>query len=295
MFRRGELELMRHTALEFSALGVTEIARTVCELLEWKRPSGGLKNHECRQLLERLQAEGFLQLPDLRKLGGRGPRRADVYGSCSEPAPVECAACECEPMELVLVEGQAESRRWREQVERHHYLGCRVPFGAHLRYWVRHRQQELACLLWTSPAWRMQARDAWIGWSDEQRRCNLQSIVNNGRFLILPWVRVKGLASKILALNARHMPRVVPCCWKPWWMRPVFGEPAIALPTGSMSGKPPDAVAWIGSTKLMVRPSKISTFIRWCVVRGNGYAGVNIEESLLCRPKRARFTGNLPA
>ncbi len=207
MFRSGELELMRHTALEFSALGVTEIARTVCELLEWKRPSGGLKNHECRQLLERLQAEGFLQLPDLRKLGGRGPRRADVYGPCSEPAPVECAACECEPMELVLVEGQAESRRWREQVERHHYLGCRVPFGAHLRYWVRHRQQELACLLWTSPAWKMQARDAWIGWSDEQRRCNLQSIVNNGRFLILPWVRVKGLASKILALNARHIPR----------------------------------------------------------------------------------------
>jgi len=147
MFRRGELELMRHTALEFSALGVTEIARTVCELLEWKRPSGGLKNHECRQLLERLQAEGFLQLPDLRKLGGRGPRRADVYGTCCAPAPVECAASECEPMELVLVEGQAESRRWREQVERHHYLGCRVPFGAHLRYWVRHRQQELACLL----------------------------------------------------------------------------------------------------------------------------------------------------
>jgi len=207
MFRRGELELMRQTALEFSALGVTEIARTVCELLEWKRPSGGLKNHECRQLLERLQAEGFLQLPDLRKLGGRGPRRADVYGSCCEPAPVECAASECEPMELVLVEGRAESRRWREQVERHHYLGCRVPFGAHLRYWVRNRERELACLLWTSPAWKMQARDEWIGWSDEQRRRNLQSIVNHSRFLILPWVRVPGLASKILARSARQMPR----------------------------------------------------------------------------------------
>ena len=69
-------------AREFSALGVTEIARTVCELLEWTRPSGGLKNHECRQLLERLQAEGFLQLPELRKLGGRGPRRADVSAAC---------------------------------------------------------------------------------------------------------------------------------------------------------------------------------------------------------------------
>jgi hypothetical protein len=206
-FRAGELELICQIAREFSGLGVTEIARTVCELLEWKRPSGGLKNHECRQLLERLQAEGFLRLPEVRRLGGRGPRRADTSASCCEPAPLACAASECEPLELILVEGAAESRRWRERVERYHYLGCRVPFGAHLRYWVRNRERELACLLWTSPAWKMQARDEWIGWNDEQRRCRLQSIVNNGRFLVLPWVRVKGLASKILALSARQLPR----------------------------------------------------------------------------------------
>jgi Domain of unknown function (DUF4338) len=206
-FAPGELELMRQIAAEFSALGITEIARTVCELLEWKRPGGGLKNHECRQLLERLEAAGLLTLPDLRKLGGKGPRRADISRPYFEPAPVECAASECEPLEMALVEGQTESRLWREQVERCHYLGCRVPFGAHLRYWVRNRDRELACLLWTSPAWKMQARDAWIGWNDEQRQRNLQSIVNNGRFLILPWVRVKGLASKILALSARQLPR----------------------------------------------------------------------------------------
>lgn len=206
-FVAAELELMRQTAQEFSALGVTEIARTVCELLEWQRPRGGLKNHECRQLLERLQAEGFLKLPPVRNLGRRGPRRVDVSGACSAPVPVACAADECEPLELVLVEGKADSRRWREQMERYHYLGCRVPFGANLRYWVRNRERELAYLLWTSPAWKMQARDAWIGWSDQQRRRNLQSIVNNGRFLILPWVHVKGLASKILALSARHLQR----------------------------------------------------------------------------------------
>jgi len=221
-FSAGELELMRQIALEFSALGITEIARTVCELLEWRRPNGGLKNHECRQLLERLQAEGFLQLPALRKLGGKGPRRIEVSGDCCEPMPVACAASECEPLELALVEGQAESRRWREQVERYHYLGCHVPFGAHLRYWVRHREGDLACLLWTSPAWKMQARDAWIGWSEEQRRHNLQSIVNNGRFLILPWVRIKGLASKILALSARQLPED--------WERH-YGNPPLLLET----------------------------------------------------------------
>ncbi len=206
-FSAGELALMCQIALEFSTLGITEIARTICELLDWKRPSGGLKNHECRQLLERLQADGLLKLPAVRKLGGRGKRRADQSRPCLEPASVECAASECEPLELALVEGEAESSRWRGLVERYHYLGWRVPFGANLRYWVRNRDRELACLLWTSPAWKMQARDAWVGWSDEQRQRHLQSIVNNGRFLILPWVRVKGLASKILALSARRIPR----------------------------------------------------------------------------------------
>lgn len=205
-FSAQELELMRQIAAEFSALGVTEISRTVCELLEWKRLNGKLKNHECRQLLERLQAEGMLTLPELRNLGGRGPRRVDVSQLRFEPEPFVGVASECEPLELVLVEEPAESRRWREQVERYHYLGCRVPFGAHLRYWVRHRDRELACLLWTSPAWKMRCRDAWIGWSEERRQRNLPWVVNNGRFLILPWVRVPGLASKILALSARRLP-----------------------------------------------------------------------------------------
>src|SRR5574337_1464 len=91
-FGAGELELMRQTTREFSALGVTEIARTLCELLAWKRPGGRLKNHECRQLLEQLAAEGFLQLPALRKRGGRGPRRVDISTPYGEPALVECAA-----------------------------------------------------------------------------------------------------------------------------------------------------------------------------------------------------------
>lgn len=206
MFAPHELELMRQLAREFSTLGVTGISRTVCELLDWKRPNGKLKNHECRQLLERLEAEGVLILPALRPRGGRGPRRVDLSPPDVEPQPVECAASECEPLELALVEGERESRRWREHIARYHYLGCRVPFGAHLRYWVRNHERELACLLWTSPAWKMHPRDAWIGWNEQQRQRNLQWIVNHGRFLILPWVRVQGLASKILALSARQMP-----------------------------------------------------------------------------------------
>src|SRR5215469_1571103 len=77
-FAEQEVELMRVMAHDYAGLGVPEIARTVCELPEWKRPNGGLKNHECRQLMERLAADGMLRLPALRKLGGPG-RGAWVY------------------------------------------------------------------------------------------------------------------------------------------------------------------------------------------------------------------------
>ena len=86
---------------------------------------------------------------------------------------------------------------------------CRVPVGANLRYLVRSQRapdRVLACMLWTSPAWKMAVRDRWIGWNDEQRRRNLQLIVDNARYLILPWVHVRGLASKILSLCARQLP-----------------------------------------------------------------------------------------
>lgn len=172
-FTVREVELMRVVARDYASLGVTGIARTICELLAWTRPNGGLKNHECRQLLERLAADEVLTLPARRPLGGRGPRRVKLSPPPGEPEPGECAARACEPLELALVEGVRESRRWREHMERYHYLGWRVPFGANLRSWARHRDRDLACLLWTSPAWKMQARDAWIGWSDDQRKRNL--------------------------------------------------------------------------------------------------------------------------
>jgi uncharacterized protein DUF4338 len=85
----------------------------------------------------------------------------------------------------------------------------RVPVGATLRYFVRsaqHPAQVLACLGWTSAAWKMAVRDRWIGWTDRQRRQALPYVVNNSRFLILPWIHLQGLASHLLALCARQLP-----------------------------------------------------------------------------------------
>lgn len=140
----------------------------------------------------------------------------------------------------------------------------------------------MACLLWTSPAWKMQARDKWIGWSEEQRRGKLQRIVNNGRFLILPWVHVQGLASKILALSARHVPRDLGTpLWAPTTAAgnlvdaSVFAGPATVLPTAGMWGKPPGEVVRTASIKLTVMQSKISTSIRWCATSISNYAVIS--------------------
>jgi hypothetical protein len=219
-FRADELELMRQMSREYSASGVTKIARTVCALLDWTRPNGGLKNHECRQLLEWLQGDGFWQLPELRQRGGRGPRRTDGSRSQGEPPPVKGAAREYEPLELALVEGPAESRRWREHLQRHHYLGGRVPFGAHLRYWVRIATGSWLVGFGPRPPGRCRRGNVWIGGSDQQRR-HLQSIVNNGRFLMLSWVQSKGWPAKSChgapgkcRAIGRSATGVVPCCWK---------------------------------------------------------------------------------
>jgi hypothetical protein len=135
----------------------------------------------------------------------RGEPQAEIDGSAGE----------YEPLRLEVVRGGDADRSgnhalFKELLDRHHYLGYRVPFGASLRYLVRSERAPegaLACLLWSSPAWKMAARDAWIGWSDDERARNLQLIVNHSRLLILPWVRVQGLASKILGACARQLPR----------------------------------------------------------------------------------------
>lgn len=210
-FSLGELELIKQICRNFASLGRTEISRTICELLEWKRPNGGLKSHECRLLLERMQDLDLVALPPLCRSGKRGPRLVSVASHSEPEADLVGSAGEFEPLTLSIVvrNGNGESRLWRELIERYHYLHCRVPVGANLRYLVRSQRapdRVLACMLWTSPAWKMAVRDRWIGWNDEQRRRNLQLIVNNARYLILPWVHVRGLASKILSLCARQLP-----------------------------------------------------------------------------------------
>jgi hypothetical protein len=208
-FSPSDLRLIRDLTRDFSALSLTELASTLCELLDWKRPNGKLKYKECRAVLEQLQAEGLVSLPVVRKTAPARPRKIAVGNESDPRAAVTGTAGDYTPLRLERIEGVKLSSLWNQFIDRYHYLRFRVPFGANLRYLVRSERKPagyLACLLFSSPAWKMAPRDAWIGWNDEQRRRNLQYIVCNSRFLILPWVSVRGLASKILSLAARQLP-----------------------------------------------------------------------------------------
>ena len=204
-FSSEDVALMGQAAHDYASLGITEIARTICEWLDWKRPNGRLKNHECRLLLERLRDQGLLTLPALHPSGRRGARTVVITGQSDAQAPIQTTAADLQPLRLLQVES-ADSSLFRQLIQRYHYLGYRTPTGANLRYFVQSATgQFLACLQWSSPAWSMAARDQWIGWNSPQRARNLQYIVNNSRFLILPWVHVKGLASSILARAASQI------------------------------------------------------------------------------------------
>jgi len=204
----SELDLIRRITREFAKLTVTELAATLCELLEWRRPNGGLKSRECYLFLLELQRRGWL--PWLPAVQPRPQRVRPAKAEPPDPLPAALMGPlgQYRPIRLERIEDAEQRRLFRQYLDRYHYLGYRAPYGAQLRYWVRAAQPELpplAALLFTSAAWRMAPRDQFIGWSEEVRPGNLPLVINNSRFLILPWGRIPHLASHILARAARQL------------------------------------------------------------------------------------------
>jgi hypothetical protein len=193
----------------FPNLSRAELANTVCEIFSWKRPTGKLKTVECRQFLESLDGKGLITLPACRKQYATKGAAKIAWTAKTDIRSTTCASLkELAPILLTRVESREQRQLWYEFVDRYHYLGYQLPFGAQLRYFIKSGATNdiLGCFQFSSPAWKMGPRDRWIGWSDEQRKANLQRIVNNSRFLILPWVKVKNLASSALALAVKTVP-----------------------------------------------------------------------------------------
>ena len=131
-FSPSEITLIRQTVKSFSNLSLTELSKTLCELLEWRRPSGRLKHEECRALLERLQADGIISLPKLRVTAAPGRRKVVLTDRSDPQTPITGSAGQFEPLVLHLVQASDRDLHsiFKQLIERWHYLGYRIPFGA---------------------------------------------------------------------------------------------------------------------------------------------------------------------
>ena len=182
------------------------LSRELCQQWNWRNGGGQLKDFAARSFLEKLEARGLVALPALQ-LARRHPRPRRTVPEVNWPtAPVELPLNQLQPlMWLQPVVGSAQASRFEAYLGHYHYLGLRV-VGENLRYLILDRQgRDLACLLFGAAAWRAAARDNFLGWEEAQKSAGLPWVANNARFMILPWVRVRGLASHILSRAVRRL------------------------------------------------------------------------------------------
>jgi len=202
-----DLELERIRALIAEDAGRTraELSRLTCRMLDWFKPDGGLKDMSCRVAMLRMADDGLITLPPPRRKPP--PQQKIRFSSRTDPQPaITRPVHELAPIQLCPVIHGDQSRLWNEYIHRYHYLGHKPLPGAQLRYFVTIDLQIVAALGFSAAAWQTAPRDKFIGWSHEQRQNNLPLVVNNARFLIMPWVKSKNLASSILGMIAHRLP-----------------------------------------------------------------------------------------
>lgn len=227
----------------------TQLSLQICEALEWRGPNGRLKDASCRVVLLRLHREGIIPLPEAQKRPcSRVPKGRDRKQK-AEGQGVECELSELGEIRIIRVPSRYSKayRVWKELMERYHYLGSGPLCGYQMKYLIE--SERYGCVggfAFGSAAWRLEARDTWIGWDEKRRQENLSKVVCNSRFLIVPWVRVKNLASQVLSGCIR---RLREDWYEHYKIRPVLLETFIER--GRFRGSSYRASNWvhIGSTK----------------------------------------------
>lgn len=207
-FEAADIDHIRALIATEPQLSRYKLSIRICEELNWRRPDGKPKDMSCRVALLRMQEDGVLRLPPARwskpVTYGVHP---DIERAVIAPSIAPNVDLDRLGIELVVKEtrGNFNSRLWNAYIQNHHYLGHQLMPGAQLRYLIRAEGQVVALLGFGASAWKVKPRDEYIGWNAEQRRTNLHLVVNNARFLILPWIHRPNLASKILALISRRI------------------------------------------------------------------------------------------
>ena len=180
----------------------SEIARRVCRALQWTNALGQPKLMSARVGLLRLHQAGIIELPAPRGGNGNGQPLKHEPKEWPPECPLDGSVGRLTGLRLTPVADKSASRLWNGLIDRYHYLGYTPLPGAQLRYLIESDQGLLGALGFGAAAWKVASRDRWIGWDRAGREAYLGRVLNNARFLLLPWIRVKNLASKVLALSA---------------------------------------------------------------------------------------------
>ena len=220
-FSFKQLEQIRETVDLCKNLSRREIALTLCEHLNWFVPSGPHKINACITLLEQLEEKRFIELPKKQKTSKAKPRVIALTDRTSYQDIIDCSLLELGTVEVCEAVTASDKSLWNEFVERYHYLGYKHPFGSYLKYFIVSRQANsdqnqalhenriiLGCILFTgASAYSLECRDEWIAWSTRDKNKRLNLILNNSRFLILPWVQIKNLASHVISVVLNQLQR----------------------------------------------------------------------------------------
>jgi hypothetical protein len=204
---RHQLDWLRGWVSDNSHWSRKRLSRELCEQWDWRNGRGQLKDFAARSLLEKLEARGLLVLPPLQSQRSHPRPKANLppvidWSTDSIGGPLWAL----EPLQWILpAPGSPEARRFAAYLRSYHYLGLRL-VGENMQYLVRDQLgRDLACLLFGAPAWRTSARDQFLGWDQNQRAAGLHHLTNQTRYLILPWVKVAGLASALLSQVCRRL------------------------------------------------------------------------------------------
>jgi SRSO17 transposase len=185
------------------------ISKLLAEEWGWYQANGRLKDRACRDILSFLARRNLIELPSLQREKNHIKKNQDISNQFDEIKEIDDSAIECPltsllPLSFKVVCQTPLEKLYNQLIRRYHYLGHKTVVGSYLKYLVYSKQgRMLSAIGWGSPVWKLKARDVAIGWTVEQRQKHLYRVANNQRFLILPWVNVRNLASHILSQNIR--------------------------------------------------------------------------------------------
>ena len=201
----ADLETIQATVNRHWDKGRKHISKVLCRQWNWRQPNGRLKDMACRELLLTLNRKDLVTLPPRLISAHNDKRNRSIPVLEIDQVPLQRKLYELAPVKLKSVRNTPLEPLYNSLIQQHHYLGYRQIVGNHLKYIAYIGDRPVACLGWGSAAWSVKPRDAFIGWDKKTKQQRLHFVANNTRFLVLPWVKVKCLASKILALNIKSI------------------------------------------------------------------------------------------